>query len=165
MRDFCLILIGAICSTVGGIVAFLIQAAMARRIRRDELIGEQSLEAAKKALSLTDLIYTLRIQGVTEDILKLLQDEGHWFSMSQVLLPHAFVENWRTLRIRLRQLKRRESYLDEITDEAEKEEKIKEKEIGTMEEFIDKLIEEMDVSIRKELGMKKVCIKKFKYEK
>ena len=110
MRDFFLILIGAACLTIGGLVTIWIQAKKARHIRREELIGEQSLEVLKKALSLTDQIQAMRIQCVTEDLISLLEREGEWFSMNQILLPHTFVENWRTLRIRLRQLNRQEQH-------------------------------------------------------
>lgn len=151
MRDFFLILIGAVCSTMGGIATIWFQAKKSRQIRREELIGEQSLEVAKKALSLTDQIQTLRIQGVTEDLIGLLYREGEWFSMNQILLPHTFVENWRSMRLALRKLKRRESRKGEMNDVSEQD---------TIEAFLDSLADEMEECLRKELGLKKVCIKK-----
>lgn len=163
MRDFFLILIGAVCSTIGGIVTILIRAKNARKIRREELIGEQSLESMKKALSLTDQIQAMRIQCVTEDIIGLLDREGEWFSTNQILLPHTFVENWRTLRVRLRQLKRKEQHVDTMDAGSDREQR--DQEISALESFIDSLIDEMDECLREELGLKKVRIKKFEYKK
>jgi hypothetical protein len=159
MRDFFMVLLGAICSTLGGIAVTLLQAKKARQIRRDELVGEQSLEVAKKALSLTDQLHAMRMQCVTDDIIKLLDSEGEWFSTNQILLPHAFVENWRTLRVRLRQLKRREQHVDKMDSGPDRDKW--DNEIDAMEQFVDSLIDEMEGCLRKELGLKEVNIKKF----
>lgn len=163
MRDFFLILTGAVCSTIGGIVTIWIQAKKARHIRREELIGEQSLEVNKKALSLTDQIQTLRVQGSDEDVLNLLYSEGEWFSMNQILLPHTYVENWRSMRVGLRRLIRKQSQNYKMDDEPKRDKIIYE--ISVLDDFIDNLAEEMDECLRKELRMKKVCIKKPDYKK
>ena len=83
--------------------------------------------------------------------------------MNQILLPHAFVENWRTLRIRLKQLMRKRKRLDKMDSEKDRQELIEE--ISAMETFLDNLIDEMEGCLREELGLKKVCIKKFEYKK
>lgn len=163
MRDFFLVLLGAFCSTAGGIATIWFRARKARGIRREELIGEQSLEVFKKALFLTGKIQGLRYGSVTEDLIELLDKEGEWFWMNQILLPHAFVENWRTLKIRLRQLKRREQHIYKMDAGPDRDKK--DNEISAMESFLDGLIDEMEGCLRKELGLKKVCIKKFEYKK
>ena len=56
MKEFFLVLIGGICSAIGGCVAVWYQAKKARQIRMEELRGEQQLEACKKALSLIENI-------------------------------------------------------------------------------------------------------------
>ncbi|MCK4998222.1 MAG: hypothetical protein KAS23_01765 [Anaerohalosphaera sp.] len=162
MKEFFFVLLGAFCSTVGGIATIWFQAKKARQIRREELIGEQGLEVAKKALSLTDQIQTLRIQGDAEDVITLLYKEGEWFSMNQILLPHIFVENWRSMRLGLRKLKRRESQIGKMQDGPDRDKIINE--MGDMDTFLDDLAAEMERCLREELGLKKVCIKKPDYK-
>ena len=116
MKDFFLILIGGICSAIGGCIAVWYQAKKARQIRMEELRGEQQLEAFKKALSLIDQMQSLLIQGTTEDVLKFVYDNGEWFSMNQILLPHTFVENWRSIRLNLRSVKRKDDAQQETIE-------------------------------------------------
>lgn len=101
IKELLLVIAGGFCSAIGGFAAIWYQAKKARQTRFEEMIGEQKLEVYKKALSLIDQIQTLLIQGVTDDVLKVLYDNGEWFSMNQILLPHTFVENWRSIRIGL----------------------------------------------------------------
>ncbi len=158
MKDVFLILIGAICSALGGCIGIWYQAKKARQIRIEEVRGEQQLEACKKALSLTDQIQTLLIQGTTEDVLKLLYDNGEWFSMNQILLPHTFVENWRSMRLNLRTVIRREKSQQKMADGPERDEKIED--ISNMEGFIQQLADEAEKVLRGELGLKEIKIKR-----
>jgi hypothetical protein len=163
MKDFFLILIGGLCSAIGGCIAIWYQAKKARQIRMEELRGEQQLEACKKALSLIDQIQTLLVQGIDEDVLKLLYDSGEWFSMNQVLLPHTFVENWRSMRLNLRSIMRKDQVQRKMVDGPKRDKKISE--IGNAQEFVQKLATEADEVLRKELGLKEVNIKKPDKEK
>ena len=158
MKELFLVLVGGFCSALGGVIAIWYQAKKARKIRMEEVRGEQQLEACKKALSLVDRIYTLNIQGTEEDVLKLINDNGEWFSLNQVLLPHAFVENWRSIRINLRSILIRKKGQEKTNDET-KQETITNRIIKT-DELVYQLIKEADEVLRKELGLKKVNIVK-----
>jgi hypothetical protein len=158
MKDFLLVLVGGICSVVGGCVAIWYQAKKARSIRLEEIKGEQQLEVYKKALSLTDQVQSLWIQGTPNDVLNLLYNNGEWFSVNQILLPHTFVVNWRSIRLSLRKLIRRDQQrqqmpegpnLDKLINECEK-----------ILDFIQKLIDEMEKELRSELNLPEVKIKK-----
>lgn len=157
MKEIFLVLIGGVCSALGGFVAVWYQVKNARKIRMEEVRGEQQLGACKKALSLIDQVCTLYIQSTEEDVLKIILDNGEWFSMNQVLLPHTFVENWRSIRINLRSMLRKNISLEKAQDET-KQEAIKNDIIKT-DKFIGELIEEADEVLRKELEMPKVNIK------
>jgi len=158
MKEFLLVLVGGICSALGGCIAIWYQAKKARQIRMEELRGEQQLEACKKALSLIDRIQSLLIQGTAEDVLKFLYDNGEWFSMNQVLLPHTFVENWRSIKQNLRSVMLKDKSLQKITDDSERDKKITD--IADTEEFAQQLAREADQILRKELGLKEVKIKR-----
>ncbi|MHC4620458.1 MAG: hypothetical protein ACYTEQ_22145 [Planctomycetota bacterium] len=158
MKEIILILLGGICSALGGCIAIWYQSKKARQIRMEELKGEQQLEACKKALSLIDQIQSLLIQGTSDDVLKILYDNGAWFSMNQVLLPHTFVENWRSVRLNLRSVKRQDDAQQRMTDGAERDKMINK--IADNEEFIQQLADEAEAVLREELGLKEVKIKK-----
>lgn len=163
MKEAILVLVGGACSVLGGLVAIWYQAKKARQIRMEELRGEQQLEACKKALSLIDQIQTLLVQGIDEDVLKLLYDNGEWFSMNQVLLPHTFVENWRSMRLNLRSIMRKDQAQGKMVDGPERDKRSSE--IGNAQEFVQQLATEADEVLRKELGLKEVNIKRPDKEK
>jgi hypothetical protein len=123
----------------------------------EELKGEQGLEACKKAFSLTDRLWTVLIQGTTDDTLKLLYDNGEWFSINQMLLPHTFVENWLSIIINLRSIKRQDEALKGIPNGSALDKKIEQ--IGNKEKFVKQLVKDMDKVLRKESGLKEVNIK------
>lgn len=124
----------------------------------EEVRGEQQLEACKKALSLIDQVQTLLIQGITEDVIKFLYDNGEWFSMNQILLPHTFVENWRSIRLNLRSVQMKDKSQQTMNDGPKRDEKIED--IVNIEEFVRKLAKEAEAVLRLKLGLKEVKIKK-----
>lgn len=158
MKEVILVLIGGLCSVLGGFTAIWYQAKKARQIRMEEVRGEQQLEACKKALSLIDQVQTLLIQGITEDVIKFLYDNGEWFSMNQILLPHTFVENWRSIRLNLRSVKMKDKSQQSMNDGPKRDEKIED--IVNTEEFVRKLAKEADDVLRMELGLKEVNVKR-----
>jgi len=158
MKEIFLVVAGGICSVLGGCVAIWYQAKKARQIRMEEVKGEQQLEARKKALSLIDQIQSLLIQSTSEDVLKFLYDNGEWFSMNQILLPHTFVENWRSIRLNLLSVKRKDDAQQKITDEPKRDKIIND--IVNTEDFVRQLAKEADAVLRKELGLKEVNIKR-----
>ena len=160
IKEFLLVIAGGFCSAIGGFAAIWYQTKKARQTRFEEMIGEQKLEVYKKALSLIDQIQTLLIQGVTDDVLKVLYDNGEWFSMNQILLPHTFVENWRSMRLNLRSVKRKDKIQERTTDES-KQNEIKADVVG-IEDFVQKLVDEAEKTLRKELKLPEVKIKRWK---
>jgi hypothetical protein len=163
MKDFFLVLIGGICSTIGGCIAIWYQAKKARQIRMEEIRGEQQIEAWKKGLSLTDRLWDLLVaeRGTTDDAIKVLRDNGEWFSMNQILLPHTFVENWRSVILNLCSIKRQDEARPRISDGAERDEAAKAAEqIRKEEKFVKQLVKQMDEVLRRELGLKEVNIKR-----
>ena len=138
--------------------SYLVQAKKARQIRMEEVRGEQQLEACKKALSLIDQVQTLLIQGIAEDVIKFLYDNGEWFSMNQILLPHTFVENWRSIRLNLRSVQMKDKSQQTMNDGTKRDEKIED--IVNIEEFVGKLAKEAEAVLRLKLGLKEVKIKK-----
>lgn len=156
MKDFFLILFGALCSVIGGCIAIWYQAKKARQIRMEEVRGEQQLEACKKALSLIGRIGGIPVQADEE--LKFLINNDEWFSMNQILLPHTFVENWRSIRLNLRSVQMKDKSQQTMNDGPKRDEKIED--IVNIEEFVRKLAKEADDVLRLKLGLKEVKIKK-----
>lgn len=147
MKEIALVLVGGFCSALGGVIAIWYQAKKARKIRMEEVRGEQQLEACKKALSLVHKAY--RLYNRKEDFLDFLDKHDEWFSMNQILLPHTFVENWESMRLSLK--------LIDNTNNGTSKEIAK---INTIsKEHIRGLICEADEVLRKKLGLKKVCLK------
>ena len=157
MKDFFLVLVGGICSAIGGCIAVWYQAKKARQIRMEEVRGEQQLEACKKALALTSQLWTLSIARTTDEAIRFLNANSEWFSMNQALLPHLFVENCISIRAALESVKDMEGDLQRISGEAKKPDIAKE--ISKNKRFIRQLIDTMDKEIRKELGLKEINIK------
>ncbi|MCD4830552.1 MAG: hypothetical protein K8R02_01945 [Anaerohalosphaeraceae bacterium] len=162
MKDFFFILIGAICSTLGGCVAIWYQAKKTRQIRFEEVRGEQELEAYKKALSLTDRLWNMLVaeQNTTEDALVFLCENNKWLSINQILLPHKFVENWSSIGLNLRSIKRQDETRPRTSENADPG-KVTEaiRPIREEEKFIKKLVQEMDEVLRDKLKMELVKIK------
>ncbi len=157
MKEFLLILTGAISSALGGCIAIWYQTKKARQIRMEEVRGEQQLEACKKALSLIDQIQTLLIQRTSEDVIKFLYDNGEWLSMNQILLPPTLVDNWRSIRLNIQNMQILEQAVREKPIGAERSKVINEAvEIG---EYVRKLAKEAEDILRKELKLPEVKIK------
>lgn len=157
MKEFLLVLIGGICSAIGGCIAIWYQAKKARKIKMEEVKGEQQLEAYKKALSLTGQIQVILIAKTTEDVLNFLYDNGEWFSMNQILLPHTFIENWRSIRVNLHNLQLLEQAAKEKPDGEERNEKIKD--AVKTGEYVRKLAKEAEDILREEMNLPEVKIK------
>lgn len=113
------------------------------------------LEAGKKALSLISRIGKLPVQADEE--LKFLLANDEWFSMNQILLPHTFVENWKSIIIELRHLKLMEESLNGMPNGSKRSETVKEL-IG-IGNFIRQLADEAEKVLRKELKLPEVKIK------
>ena len=157
MKEFFLVLIGGICSAIGGCVAVWYQAKKARQIRMEELRGEQQLEACKKALSLIENIQVFLAAKTPKDVLNFLDDNVEWFSMNQILLPHAFVENWKSIRTNLDNLQVLYKEANELPDGENQDKKIKE--VTETRKFYRKLAKEAEDVLRKEMNLPEIKIK------
>ena len=157
MKDYFLILIGGICSAIGGCIAVWYQAKKARQIRMEELRGEQQLEACKKALSLIGNIQVFLVAKTPKDVLNFLDDNVEWFSMNQILLPHAFVENWKSIMINLVNLQELDQEVKDLPNGGNRDKKIKE--AGETRKFNRKLAEEAEDILRKEMNLPEIKIK------
>jgi hypothetical protein len=157
MKEFLLVLIGGICSAIGGCIAIWYQAKKARQIRMEEVRGEQQLEACKKALSLIGSIQVILVAKTTEDVLNFLYDNGEWLSMNQILLPHPFVENWKSIRVNLHNLRLSEQAMKEMPHGAERNKEIED--AVKTGEYIRKLAREAEDGLRKEMNLPEIKIK------
>jgi hypothetical protein len=121
----------------------------------EEVRGEQQLEACKKALALIEQIWVL--SDSPDAMISFLSNNNEWFSMNQILLPHTFVENWRSLLTNLRWIKRKDDMQCKMED-GHKRDGLIEKLIDT-DDFVGQLVLEMDRSIRKELKLEEIKIR------
>jgi len=155
MKDLFLVLIGGLCAAFGGFVSTWYQAKRARKIKMEETIGVQKVEAYKKALLLISQLRGILIQGTHEDGISFMKEHHEWLSNNIILLPHTFVENWQTIRIQLRQSKRRMSP-GRMVDE---DKKVKlGKEVDELADSMDNLAEQAEKEIRSELGLPQVNV-------
>ena len=82
-KDLLLVLVGGFCAAFGGFVSMWYRAKKARKIKREETIGQQQVEVFKKALRLSNNLSSLLIQGIEARLLpffRLLNDGEriHW---------------------------------------------------------------------------------------
>ena len=157
MKEFFLVLIGGICSAIGGCVAVWYQTKKARQIRMEELRGEQQLEACKKALSLIEKIQLFLQAKTPQDVLNFLDDNVEWFSMNQIILPHTFVENWKSIMTNLVNLQVLNEEVKGLPNGEIRDKKIKE--AGEARKFNRKLAEEARNIVRKEMKLPEIKIK------
>jgi len=157
MKDILLVLIGGICSALGGFLAAWYRARIAGRVRFQETIAERRVPAYGKGLELIGQVRSILVQGTKKDALAFLYDNGSWFADSLILLPHTFVENWRSIRHNLKIAVMYEDAQAKGKD-GDKRDKIP---YQTLEprDFCDGLAKEAESSIRKELGSPECVIK------
>ena len=156
MKDLFLVLIGGLCAAFGGFVSMWYRAKRARKIKMEETIGEQSVEAYKKALSLITQVQGLLIQGTQEDVMSFMKEHHEWFSNNIILLPHMFVDNWLSINAQLRQSKGRDKVQAGMADGDKRNKMIDEvRELGNS---MSRLAEQAEMKIRGELGLPQVSI-------
>lgn len=156
MKDFFLILIGAICSTLGGCVAGCLaiwyQAKKTRQIRMEEKAAEVQFEAQRKALALIRQLRTLLAKREDNVSRQFYCDNGSWFSDNWMFLPDKYVENWRSIGWKLHDLARAEQWAKETTDQAKKDKYIEE--AVALEGEMPHLALEAENALRKEMRLK-----------
>jgi hypothetical protein len=142
----------------GTLFATRYQAKKARKIKMEETIGEQKVEAYKKALSLISQLSGAFIQRTHEDAIQFMNEHQRWFSENIILLPHKFVENWRSIWSNLRIAKMKEQAQAAMPDGPKREQMIKE--VVELASFMDNLAKEAEKEIRNELGLPQVEIQR-----
>lgn len=157
MKDLLLVLVGGICSAFGGLFATLYQAKQAGKIKFRETIGERKVAAYGKGLELIDRLQTILLKDTKEDALEFLYENGSWFTDNLILLPHTFVENWRSIRLNLKSAIMKDKLQEKMSEGAEKEKRINE--VVTAHSFCDELAREAEAAIRNELNLPECKIK------
>ena len=128
------VLIGGLCASAGGFLSTWYLSKKARKIRFEETIGEKEVEICQEALSAIGYLCSLLLQGTLEDSLNFMAKRDKWFWDSRSFLPQKFSNNWVSIKLNLQKVLRMqkshkdesdisdiESYIDQLTDEAQKE--------------------------------------------
>ncbi len=158
MKELLLVLVGGVCSAFGGFLATWYRAKNAAKIKLQETIGERKVAAYGKGLELIGQLQSILIQGVAEDALNFLYENGNWFANNLILLPHTFVENWRSIRLNLKSAIRLRETQEKMPDGAKRDAKIEM--VVSIDSFCDELAKEAEESIRKELNLPECKIKR-----
>jgi len=151
IKDLLLVLIGGICAAFGGFVSTWYTSRNARKIKMEETIGQQKVEAYKKALRLINKLRSISIQGDNQDILDFIDEENNWVLDNELLLPQTFAECWHSVRSNIRTMKIKTDSLEGL-EEGEKRERII-NELDQLFEFVQNMIKNVEEDIRKELGL------------
>ncbi len=158
MKDILLVLIGGMCSAFGGFLAAWYRTRVAGKVKLLETIGERRVAAYGKGLELMDRVQLILVQGTKKDALTFLYDNGRWFADNLILLPHAFVENWRSIRENLKKAIMYDDAQEKMKDDDKRRQQMVDW-IVEAQDFSDRLAKEAESSIRKELGLPECVIK------
>lgn len=150
-KDLLLVLAGGLCATFGGFAGTWYKARKARKIKREETIGQQQVEAYKKALRLANKLSSILIQGIEDDVLEFISLNNPWVLDNEILLPPKFCEYWHSVRANVRSIKRKAKPLEKTEDGPERDKKIKE--LVDLESFTGKLANDAEKEIRKKLKL------------
>jgi len=149
MEELLLVLVGGVCSAFGGFLATWYWAKKAGKIKFQETIAERKVATYGKGLELICRLQFVLLQGTKEDALEFIYEKhGSWFSDNLILLPHTFVENWRSIRLNL------QSDISERKAVLPQEEKL-----VPLPTFCRKLAQEAEKSILNELNLPEFKIK------
>lgn len=159
IKDILLVLVGAICAALGGLIATWYQSKTARKIRREEVIGEKQVEAFQKAARLASQIQSLLIQGTLDDTIRFIQENGDWFWENRLFLPQGFQNKWCSIKGHLLNAKLLEESQKQKRNEAERSRKIDE--LVKLISFIRQLAKDAEREVLKELGTSPIEIEEF----
>jgi len=162
LKEILLVLVGGVCAAFGGFVSMWYQAKKARKIRREEVIGEKQVEVYQQAAGVASNVQSRLMQDTLEGTLQYVQLQGEWFWKNRLLLPQGFQNKWISLKSNLRKAVRMEKAQEKQKDEDKREEQINT--LVELQSFLDQLAEEAEKEILKELGLSLIEIEKF-YEK
>jgi len=162
LKEILLVLVGGACAAFGGFVSMWYHAKKARKIRREEVIGEKQVEVYQQAAGVASNVQSKLIQDTLEGTLQYVQLQGEWFWKNRLLLPQGFQNKWISLKSNLRKAVRMEKGQEKQKDEDKREEQINT--LVELQSFLDQLAGEAEKEILKELGLSLIEIEKF-YEK
>ena len=150
-KDLLLVLVGGFCAAFGGFVSTWYRAKKARKIKREETIGQQQVEVFKEALRLSSSLGSILIQGIEDDALKYISEHNEWVIENEILLPPKFAQYWHSVRANVKSIKRKQQSVNRMEEGQKRDEKIEE--LGELESFTDKLADDAEKEIRKRLKL------------
>lgn|GEM_PF-2468257 len=151
LRDILLVLIGGVCSTFGGFFATWYRARVAGKVKFEETIAERKVAAYGKALEVIGQVQSILIQGAEKDALDFLYSNGTWFADNLILLPHTFVENWRSIRLNLKSAIMKNSAQERMAEGSRRDGLIND--IVQLRGLCDNLAQEAETILRQELKL------------
>jgi len=151
-KDVLLVLLGAVCASLGGFAGAWYRAKLAGEVKFKESLAEQKANALGKAMRLLNGLRSIRIQGVHKDVLDFIREHNEWMLDNEPVLPQKAVENWHSVRHNVRSLMRKDSRLQGSDNGPQRNLLIEE--IHHDEEFTDNLVKEAEQLIRQELSLK-----------
>jgi hypothetical protein len=158
-KDMLLVLVGGLCASLGGFASTWYQAKIARKVRREETIGERQVDAYQKAARVASGVQSVLMQGTLEDTLRFVNEQGDWFWENRVFLPQGFQNKWISVKSNLSRARLREKALETEPDEEKRNKQIED--LDQLESFIRQLAEEAEKEILGELGLSPIEIEKF----
>jgi hypothetical protein len=150
-KDLLLVLAGGLCATFGGLIGTWYQSLKARKIKREETIGRQQVDAYKKALRLANNLSSILIQGEEDDVLGYIKKYNEWVIDNEILLPPKFAQYWHSVRSNVRSIKRKGQSIHRMDEGSERDKKIDD--LIELDGFVDKLAKDAEKEIRKQLKL------------
>lgn len=157
MKDILLVLTGGVCSALGGFLATWYRAKVAGKVKFEETIAERKVAAYGKGLELIGQVRSILVQGTKEDALAFLYDNGSWFADNLILLPHTFVENWRSITHNLKKAIMYDHAQEKMKDGDKREKTIEQ--VVQIQDFCDSLAKQAESNLWKESGSPECVIK------
>ncbi|MDD5427725.1 MAG: hypothetical protein PHI58_00615 [Candidatus Omnitrophica bacterium] len=144
MKEIFYILIGAVCSIIGGMISIWYQAKKARKIKIDELIVEKKIEAINQAYYNTKQIESMLIQSSIECVCMRMHDHDIWFISNRLFLPINFTKKWLLLKNVIDKIN---LYIQDKSDKKELIPKLYEYATGLIRNCYKELYKEIDLPI------------------
>ncbi len=151
LKELLLILAGGACAALGGFLSTWYQSSRARKIRFEEILGERKVAIYQKALLLAMQLQEILLQATAEEALSFTEQHHAWLCDNVLFLPHPYEQNWQSIRFHLRSLIRRQSQADAHQHATE---------LTQLQSFMRDLAKEMEATIRKELNLPPVTIRR-----
>ncbi len=159
IKDIILVLVGAICATLGGLISTWYQAKITRKIRREEIIGEIQVEAYQKAARVASQMQSILLQSTLENARRFVQENGNWFWEKRLFLPQGFQNKWCSIKAHLSNAGLLEEEIKHKANDKEREKPIKD--LVNLKSSISRLAQDAEKEILEELGISPIQIEEF----